>query len=583
MLALFAEVGFRLLEPWPLKFVFDRVIPTSPTGGLSLVPFIDALEPMTLLTVSALALVAIIGLRVLAAYAATVGFAVIGNRVMTGVRDDLFSHLQRLSLSFHAKAKGGDLLLRLTSDIGLLREVTIKALLPMIGSLLVLFGMVGVMLWLHWQLALISLALVPISWLAIAFLGRRIRDVARKQRRQEGKMASTASESMTAIATVQALSLEQGFVRDFARRGRRIMRERVKARRLQAGLVGAVDVLLAMATALVLWVGAQLVLDVTLTAGDLLIFLAYLRRSYRPQRELARYMGRLARASAAGERIVDVLETAPDVDDLPGAVPAPPFAGRVLYDGVSFAYEPGQYRLDNAQLRMAPGEHVALVGPSGGGKSTLIGLLLRLYDPDKGRVMIDGRDVRDYTIASLRAQISVVLQDGLLFATTVRDNISSGYPEATLEEVMAAARLANADGFIRAMPLGYDTKLGERGVTLSAGQRQRISIARAALHKAPILVLDEPTTSLDEDNRRVVVAAIESLWSSRTTLVTTHDLRLAAMADRILFVDDGRIIESGTHAELMQLAGRYAALYKLQGTAEDAGAREENNSHAIAG
>lgn len=583
-LALLAQMGFGLLEPWPLKFVIDRIIVLSPEEETSSIAFLDNFEPMTLLAVLALALVVIIGLRALSTWSATVSFTVVGNRVMTGVRDDLFDHLQHLSLSYHKRARGGDLLLRLTSDISLLREVAIRALLPMIGSVLILLGMMAVMLWLNWQLALVAFALVPVSWLAIALLGRRIREVSRRERRQEGKMASAAAESMAAIATVQALSLERGFAGDVSRRGRRIMQQRVKARRLQAGIVGVVDMLTAIATALVLWFGARLVLDAALTAGELLVFLAYLTRSYKPQRDLARYMGRLTKASAAGERIVDVLEATPDVRDLPGAFAAPPFEGRVVYDDVKFSYEPGRCHLDGIRFQIEPGEHIALVGPSGGGKSTMISLLLRLYDPDEGRVMIDGHDIRDYTIESLRSQISTVLQDGLLFAASIRDNIASGNDDIKLEEIISAARLANADGFIRALPEGYNTRLGGRGVTLSAGQRQRVTIARAALHKTPILILDEPTTSLDEGNRNIIVGTIESLWKNRTTILTTHDLRLARLADRIFCVEDGRIIESGTHDELIQAGGRYATHYRMQemGGSDDAAVSPlEEISHAF--
>ncbi len=581
-LALIVQVGLRLLEPWPLKFVFDRVMVTSPSGGLSLVPFVDALEPLTLLTVAALAIVVIIGLRALATYAATVGFTLVGNRVLTAVRNDLFRHLQRLSLSFHSQHRTGDLTIRVIHDINMLKDVVINAFLPLLGRLLVLFGMLGVMFWLHWQLTLLALAVAPFFWLATLRLGRRIRKAARRQRRQEGKMAATTAESMTAIETVQALSLEENFAQGFQRHNEQSLKEGVKARRLQASLVGTVDVLIAIATALVVWYGARLVLNNVLTPGDLLVFLTYLRRSFRPQRELARYTGRIAQASAAGERIVDVLESTPAVSDLPGAVPAPPFAGQITYEDVSFAYEPGRYRLERVQFDVAPGQHVALVGPSGGGKSTLVSLLLRLYDPVQGRVMIDGHDIREYTLASLRNQISVVLQEGQLFSTSVRDNISQGRADITLEEIMSAARLANADEFIQNLPFGYDTKLTERGKTLSVGQRQRLNIARAAIHKAPILVMDEPTSGLDEENRQIVIQALKRLWHGRVALLTTHDLRLAANADLILFLDDGRILESGTFDELMRLNGRYAAMYRLQETVVKRNTREED-THAVTG
>src|SRR2546426_788932 len=277
--------------------------------------------------------------------------------------------------------------------------------------------------------------------------------------------------------------------------------------------------------------------------------------------------GRLAKASAAGERVVDLLDRTPDVRDLPGAVPAPPLRGHVRFEGVGFAYDPGHAALEAIDCTVEPGQHVALVGPSGSGKSTLVSLILRLYDPTAGRVLIDGRDLREYTLASLRTQISVGLQDSILFVGTIRDSIAQGAPGApgaSPEAIEAVARLANAHGFIMAQPQGYDTVVGERGVTLSNGQRQRIAIARAAIRHAPLLILDEPTTGLDGENERAVSEALERLTEGRTTFLITHDLHLAARANLILYLDAGRVRERGTHAELLRAEGPYANLYRLR-------------------
>lgn len=585
LFALFAGIGLRLLEPWPLKIVIDHVVGLKPSDGAFGIPALDALDPVALLTLSALALVIITGLRALADYAHTVGFALIGNRVTTQVRNDLYRHLQILSLSFHTKARSGDLVVRVIGDVNMLRDVAVTALLPLIANLLILVAMVAFMFWLQWQLALLAIAIIPLFWLSTVRFGRRIHEAARQQRQRQGAMAATVAESIGAIKVVQALSLEEMFARSFISRSQQSQREDVKGSRLTASLGRTVDVLLAIATALVLWYGGWLVLHDALSPGELLVFLTYLKRALNPLQDFAKYTGRLAKAAAAGERVLDLLDRTPEVRDLPDAVRAPPFRGVVRFENVSFSYEPGQRVLDGVEFEAQPGQHVALVGPSGIGKSTLISLILRLYDPVRGCVQIDGRDIRTYRLESLRAQISVVLQDSILFAASVADNIAYGAPGATFEQIEAAARLANAHEFIQALPQGYDTPVGERGVTLSHGQRQRIAIARAALRQAPILILDEPTTGLDEENERVVIEALVRLARGDgsnggqdksaspaqgcTTFLITHDLQLAARADLMLYIEDGRVLERGTHLELMQANGRYASLHTLQAATND--------------
>ena len=577
MTALFAEVGLRLLEPWPVKFVFDRVIGTSRGARAWGVPALANFSPTALIALAALGAAAISGVRALAAYWNTIGFAKLGNRVLTQVRSQLYRHVQYLSLSFHTKAKTGDLVVRVIGDVGMLQDVAVTALLPLLGRLLILVGMLVVMFSLNWQLALIALAVFPPFWFRNVRLMQRIRQVARRQRQREGAMAATAAESISAIKTVQALSLEGAFAQVFSRENEKSLKQDVEGKRLTANLERSVDVLTAVSAALVLYFGVPQVLLNEISAGDLLVFLAYLRYVFRPVQYFAKYTGRLGKASAAGERVLDLLDRVPDVRDLPGAVRAPAFQGRVRFGGVSFAYEHGHRLLEGIELEVQPGQQVALVGPSGGGKSTLVSLILRLYDPLQGRVMIDGRDIREFTLESLRSQISVVLQDNLLFAASVRENIAHGAPAATMEEIQSAARLASAHEFIEALPQGYDTVLGERGVTLSHGQRQRIAIARAAIRKAPILILDEPMTGLDKKNERAVIESLELLNRGRTTFLITHDLDHATSADLILYLEAGHILERGTHAALMQANGPYATLFNLQ-----AASREERREiHAL--
>jgi ATP-binding cassette subfamily B protein len=568
--ALLAEVGFRLLEPWPLKIVFDRVINGMHGAHGYKVSFYDIFHPITLLTIMAALTVLLTAFRAIAGYLTTVGFAKIGNRVLAQVRLQLYRHIQYLSLSFHSKARTGDLVVRVISDVGQLQDVVVTAVLPMLAKSLILAGMLVLMFCLNWKLALVAFSVFPLFWLRTVTMSKKINEVARLQRKREGAMAATASETINAIKTVQALSLESAFQEQFTRQNEKNWKQDVKAKRLAASLERSVDLLTAIGGALVLFYGTRLVLQRELSAGALLVFLAYLKNAFRPIQEFAKYTARLGKAAAAGERVLDLLQHVPEIRDLPTAVRAPPFQGAVRFDNVSFAYENGQSLLRNIEVEVQPGQKVALVGPSGSGKSTMVSLLLRLYDPQQGRVLIDGRDLREFTLESLRSQISAVLQDNLLFAASVRENIAHGAPEAKLDQIIAAARLANAHEFVTALPQGYDTVLGERGVTLSQGQRQRLAIARAAIRKAPLLILDEPMTGLDKNNERAVLESLDRLDYGCTTFLITHDLRHAARTDLILFLESGRILERGTHFELLRRNGRYASLYRIQmGERED--------------
>ena len=579
--AMIADVGLRLLEPWPLKFVMDQLLSGGSPSAAITVAGRGVGDPGMMLALAALGLVGITSLRALAGYLSTVGLALLGNRVLSEVRAQLYDHLQRLSISFHARARGGDLTLRVISDVGLLKEVLVTALLPMVSNVLVLIGMVGVMLWLDPRLTLVALACFPLFWLRTTRMSRRIQDVSREQRRRDGAMAATAAESMGAIRIVQALSLEGVFAKAFAIQNKKSLRDGAKTKRLEAGLERSVDVLVAISTALVLWFGGQAALHGGLTPGELLVFLAYLKSGFRPVRDFAKYTGRVAKASAAGERILELLDKQPEIHDMPGARNAPALRGEIRFEGVSFAYPDRTAVLREVDLHIAAGQTIALVGRSGIGKSTLAGLLLRLYDPERGRILVDGVDLKAFTLVSLRSQISSVLQEPFLFAATIRDNIAYGAPGASDREIEAAARLANAHDFISALPEGYSTMLGERGATLSSGQRQRIAIARAAVRNAPILILDEPTTGLDEISERAVTDALQTLAIGRTTLLITHDLRLAARADLILYLDGGRIVETGSHAALMSVPGLYQKLYRLQSDPEDAARWAEERQRAL--
>ena len=562
--ALLASVLLQLLEPWPLKLILDQAIYwDSPERPVVLGPLAE-LAPSPLLMLTAGAVVLVVAMRATSDYYKTVSFALIGNRVMTRIRSKLYRHLQALSLTFHDKTHSGDLLVRIIGDMKLMRDVAVSALLPLMGSVLILIGMVAVMFVMNWRMALLSTFVVPLFALSTIKLGRRIHSAARKQRQREGAMAVTASEAISSVKVVQALSLESHFDSSFAANNKRSLSEGVKTRRLAARLERTTDILTAIAMASVLWYGARLAIDGALQATELVVFATYLKRAFRPLQDFAKYAGRLAKATAAGERIVDLLEETPDVKDSPDAMEAPAFQGAIEFSHVRFGYSSDTCVYEDLSFSIGQGESVAIVGDSGVGKSTLLSVILRLYEIQGGSILIDGQDVRRWTLNSVRSQMSVVLQDTVLFACNVFDNIALGASEVDAEQIEAAARLANAHDFIQRLPNGYETMLGERGVNLSQGQRQRIAIARAAVRNAPILLLDEPTVGLDEQNEREVREALRRLSNNRTSILVTHDLRQAAAADKIIFVDSGQIIEHGTHDELLEGRGRYARLYHSQ-------------------
>lgn len=564
--ALLVASLIRLLEPWPLKFVFDRIISTDGVAAEKGIAIVDNLSPMALLLIAAVAVVAVTGLRAAMEYLQSVGFAIIGNRTLTSLREKLYRHVQRLSLQFHSQARSGDLIARVTTDMSMLKDAAVTAVLPLVARVLTVVCMVVVMFLMEWRLALIAVGTAPLFWLITVGQGRRVHQAARKQRKCDGALTATVAESLSGVRVVQALSLEEVFARDFTSRNTKSLKEGVKTSRMSARLERYTDVIIGVATATVLLGGGRLVITGFISPGDLLVFLYYLKQTLRPARDFAKYTARLAKAAAAGERVLELMERVPDVDDLPDACDAPSFRGKVRFENVSFAYNPECRILKNISFDVQPGQTVALVGPSGIGKSTLISLILRLYDPLEGKVMIDGEDVRHYTLASLRSQISVVMQDSILFSGSIADNIGYTVPEATRDQIEEAAEIANADSFIRMFPEGFDTMVGERGETLSYGQRQRMAIARAAIRKSPILILDEPLSGLDEDNELLVAVALSRLSADRTTFLITHDVQAASAADRILYLQDGRLAEFGTHAELMSADGPYARLYRLQTT-----------------
>jgi ATP-binding cassette subfamily B protein len=535
--------AMELLRPWPLKLIFDGILmPTEEVRGfLNSLPLLAG-DPGMLLAAIALAVLAIAVAGGLLRYGQAYLTSSVGQKVIASVRVQLYGHVQRLSQSFHDTKSSGDLMTRLTGDINLMRDLMVNSFIQLSDSSLVIVGMIGVMLWMDWQLTLVALAVVPALMLTTGKFSRELKGATRKQRRREGQIADTLAETIATMKVIQAFTREKQEQKRFSKQSGGTLKAGIAATRIEYRLNLVVQTIVGAGTAAALWFGVSRVQSGLLTPGDLLVFSAYLTMLYKPIRKLAAFTGRIAKATACGERVVGTLEIEPDIKDAPDAVGAPKFRGEIAFDEVAFGYRGAEPVLRDLSFRIAPGEKVALVGESGSGKSTVVNLLLRFYDPTGGSVRIDGEDIRRYTLTSLRRQIAVVLQESVLFNTTIRDNIAYGTLDASQEEIEAAAQAANIHGFIEVLPDGYDTIVGERGAMLSGGQRQRVALARAMIQDARIIILDEPMTGLDEESEAKVEEAMSRLMARRTCLLITHDQRAAGRADRILHIRHGRIM-----------------------------------------
>ena len=568
--AVLATVVFRVLEPWPLKFIYDFIFrnnhgqsKTLYLFGLS-IPVQGTEHRLLLIGLAVCGLVMFSALAGIFDYLSNVVMGVAASRVLAKLRVRLFRHIQSLDMGFHRRHKTGDLTAAVTADIDKLRDVTVSAFLPFASNSLVLVTTVVVMMWMNWRLGVLVLFVFPAFYIVVTRITTRIQLVAREQRQRDGGIAAIAAEAIGAIQTIQAFGLEEEFVRRFAGDNQGSLMEGNRAQRLSSRLERIVDLFASITTAAVLLLGASTVLDGKLTAGDLIVFVSYLRNSFKPIRQTAKYLTQIAKALASGARVLALLAEVPVIGDSVQPIKASRFRGKIHFDSVSFGYRPGNAVLQNVSFELQAGERVAIVGPSGSGKSTLAALLLRFYDPQQGAVYIDGQDIRNYSISSLRSQIAVVMQDSVLFTGSIRENIGFGSVNADEEAIRHAASKARAAEFIHRLPQQYSAVVGERGTTLSGGQRQRIAIARAHLRDSTILLLDEATTGLDSQNQAMVVSALRELSEGRTTLYITHDILLARDADRILFVCDGRLEEQGTHESLLSKKGSYAAMWLQQ-------------------
>ncbi|MBX3024458.1 ABC transporter ATP-binding protein [bacterium] len=551
--------GLELLKPWPLQVVIDAVIGGHPVRWAPLAGW----SREALLTVAAGGLVGIwVASGALAVWNNHTTIAA-GQAMVDDLRNRLYDHVQHLSLSFHARAGVGDLLYRVTADTFAIQTLAMNGLFPVASAVLLLAGMLAVMLQLNPLLTVVALVVAPLMLLSIALVNARLDAVASEVRANESAVYQIVQRNLAAIRVVQAFAAEPIEQQRFLRGSRASLRSSLRLYTLQTAYGAATGVLTAAGTAAVLVVGSWQVWAGRLSVGEMVVFVSYLASLYGPLNALVNTYG-LVRAAAVGvRRVFEVLDGEAPLRD--GSLdPAAPVRGGLALRGVSFTYPDGTEALRDVDLDIAPGERIAIVGPTGAGKSTLVSLIPRFADPTQGSVRLDGVDLRQLRLAALRRQIGMVLQPATVLPLSVHDNIAYGRPQATRAEVEAAARLAQADAFIRRLPAGYDTVLGEQGATLSEGERQRLTIARALLRQAPVLILDEPTAALDAGTEAALLAGLEEVVRGRTAIVIAHRLRTVLGADRIVVLDGGRIVEVGTPDELLRRGGAFARLHAAQ-------------------
>jgi ATP-binding cassette, subfamily B, bacterial len=562
------EVTLRVLSPWPLKAIVDHVIGSAPPPewlAAAMAPFDIALAGITSPRERMLAAVVLTGLFIQIAHQIVMMFhsrlsASTGHRMVRDLRERLFAHVQALTLAHHARTPTGDSLYRLESDACCLEHIILRGLFPIVFSALTIVAMFIVLAGIDLQLAFVSLAVIPLLYTWLRYYTKRMQPAARRAKELEAEMVQRLHESMTSIALVKSFAREDFEQRRFSEAAGRALEARIGSAK-QESLFGVVVTTLTLGgTSLVLLVGGVSVLHGRISLGTLLLLTAYLGFVYGPLCGIANTTGALQHAVASARRVRETFALATEPADPPGALDGCGLYGRVTFDGVSFAYPGGAPVLDGVSFAVRPGEMVALVGLSGAGKSTAVSLITRLHECTGGRILLDGIDIRNYRLKSLRERVAVVLQDALVMSGSVRENIRYGRLDASDAEIESAARAAHAHDFIMALPNGYDTQLGEGGAGLSGGQRQRLSVARAFLKNAPILILDEPTAALDTVSEELVFAGLRRLQEGRTTFVIAHRLSTVRSADRILVLDSGRVVGEGTHDELVRSNHLYARL-----------------------
>jgi ATP-binding cassette subfamily B protein len=570
-LAVVGESIANLLEPWPLKLVLDTVLKSKHNSGWlnRLIVSIAGTDPYSVLAAASIFVLIIAAFDGACTYAEKYYTTSVGQWVMHDLRKTLYSHIQRMSLAFHDHSQTGDLISRVTSDIDAVQSFITSNLLDTLINSVTLAGMIGVMLYVNWRFTLIAISVAPVMFFIVYRYTRLIKKASREVRKKQSEIVSTIQEVLTSIRIVKAFAREDYEQKRLEEQSLENVEIALRARGLKAKLTPVVQILTAVGTAMVLWFGGRLALQGALDPGSLVLFIWYLGKMYKPMQDLSKVPDAYSKAAVGYERIQEVLQAHRDVQDMPKSRPAPRFKGRIEFENVTFAYDDDP-TLSNVNFTIEAGQLAALVGPTGAGKSTIINLIPRFYDPNEGVVKIDGHDIKRFRQKSLREQISFVLQDTVLFHAPIWQNIAYGKPDARRDEILRAAELANVTEFVDKCPQGFDTMVGERGVTLSQGQRQRIAIARAIIRDTPILIMDEPTSGLDAVSEKLVIDALDRLMENRTCIIVAHRLSTIRRADVILVVKEGGIAESGSHDELMKKNGLYSELHRVQFESEAA-------------
>lgn len=572
LLAIAGESVAGLLEPWPLKIVLDDLLQGKNQHGWlhRLIVQTAGSTPRNILVFACLAVLVIAVVDALCTYAEKYLTTNVGQWVAHDLRRTIYTHVQRLSLAYHDQRPTGDLISRVTVDIDAIQTFIVSGLLGILVDTLTLVGMIVVMFFVNWQFTLIALAVVPPLFLIVNTYTRKVKKASREVRKKEGRMVSVVSEVVSSIRVVKAFSREDYEIRRFEGESLEAVEAALAARSLKARLVPIVNIVTAIGTCAVLWFGAQMAMTGRLAPGSLVVFVFYLGKMYKPMQDISKTIDSYSKAATGFDRIQEILRTDDEVHDERGARKAPRFQGQIDFEHIEFRYKDNKPVLRDVNIHVEPGTMVALVGPTGAGKTTIANLIARFYDPVSGVVKIDGTDVRKFTQKSLRSQISFVLQETVLFSGTIWDNIAYGCPDASQSQIYKAAEDANAMEFIEKLPQKFDTPVGERGVTLSGGQRQRIAIARAIIRKSPILILDEPTSGLDAASEQFVVEALDRLMDGKTSIVIAHRLTTIRRASQIFVIDNGTIAESGTHDDLLQRKeGIYKKLHDIQANLEE--------------